>query len=139
MNNLEKAKLNLKDENTLVLVKGEIIYVSQGHGVRPMLDFINNKIDLTGFSVADKVVGKGAAMLFIYAKISEVYARLISKPALAVLNEHKVKVTYDKLVNNIINKRGDDLCPMEKATLNIDDILEAYKVLCEKNNVRPLN
>lgn len=37
--------------------------------------------DLTGFSAADRVVGKAAAMLFVKAKIKELFAKTISRSA----------------------------------------------------------
>lgn len=133
MTDIELGKLLLVDDKTIVLVKDDIIYEDKAKGIRPMLNYILNKYDLRGFSVADKVVGKGAAVLFIYANIKEVYAKVISKVALDLLKQHHILVTYDKLVNNIINRKGDDLCPMEKAVLDINDIDKAFAILKEKN------
>lgn len=133
MNDLELAKDLLKDELTIVLVKDTIIYKDNKRGIKPMLDLINNEIDLTGFSVADKVVGKGAAVLFIYSKVKEIYTKVISVPALEILIKHNIKVSYDKLVENIINRKGDDICPMEKAVLNINDIDLAFRALKKAN------
>ena len=53
--------------------------------------------------------------------------------ALELLKQYHILVTYDKLVNNIINRKGDDLCPMEKAVLDINDIDKAFAILKEKN------
>lgn len=133
MNDLELAKDLLKDELTIVLVKDTIIYKDNKRGIKPMLDLINNEIDLTGFSVADKVVGKGAAVLFIYSKVKEIYTKVISVPALEILIKYNIKVSYDKLVENIINRKGDDICPMEKAVLNINDIDLAFRALKKAN------
>lgn len=133
MNDLELAKDLLKDELTIVLVKDTVIYKDKKRGIKPMLDLINNEIDLTGFSVADKVVGKGAAVLFIYSKVKEIYTKVISAPALEILIKYNIKVSYDKLVENIINRKGDDICPMEKAVLNINDIDLAFRTLKKVN------
>ncbi len=133
MNDLELAKDLLKDELTIVLVKDTVIYKDKKRGIKPMLDLINNEIDLTGFSVADKVVGKGAAVLFIYSKVKEIYTKVISAPALEILIKYNIKVSYDKLVENIINRKGDDICPMEKAVLNINDIDLAFRTLKKAN------
>lgn len=133
MNDLELAKDLLKDELTIVLAKDTVIYKDNKRGIKPMLDLINNEIDLTGFSVADKVVGKGAAVLFIYSKVKEIYTKVISAPALEILIKYNIKVSYDKLVENIINRKGDDICPMEKAVLNINDIDLAFRTLKKAN------
>ena len=66
MNSIERAKETLKNgKYTCVVCSNDIIYTSTQKGVAPMLDFIEKNICLTGFSAADKIVGKAAAMLFI--------------------------------------------------------------------------
>lgn len=68
--------------------------------------------------VADKVVGKGAAALMILANVKEVYAVVISRPALRLFEESNTPVTYTQLTDNIINRKGDDICPVEKLCIN---------------------
>ena len=97
-----------------------------------MMDYIAEGPDLNSYSVADLVVGKAAAMLFARCGIVNVFAKTISKPALATLTKHDIPCEYGTLVDNIINRAGDDICPMEKAVLDIDDLDEAYEVLKAK-------
>lgn len=134
MTDLERAKLELVGDKTCVLVKGNTIYYSTMSGIAPMIDFIDRKIDLTGFSVADKIVGKAVAMLFILKGIKSVYAEVISKSALDFLKSNGVNVKYATLTERIINRKGDRLCPMESTVLNIDDCNLAYIKLKEKLN-----
>ncbi len=126
MTNLEKAKDMLKNGGyTCVLCKGEQIYTADKRGVAPMLEFIDSGIDLRGFSAADKVIGKAAAMLFVHAGVVEVYADVMSKAAADFLSVNGVAFTYDKLVDKIINRKGDGICPMEQVTADINDTNEA--------------
>ena len=131
MNNLDKAKEMLKD-NSLALVKNEKVYLSDLKGVKPLLDFLKNNVDLEGFSLADKVIGKGVAFLILKAKIENVYTKIISKPALDLLIKNDIEVYYDLLIENIINRTKTDLCPIEKAVLDVNDVDIAYQKIINK-------
>lgn len=131
MNNIGQARKLLKEENaTLVAVKNNEIYISHNRGVAPILD----KIDLNpqffkGASVADKVIGKAAAMLLHKYGTAEIHAVLVSKNALTYLKNKSVTLTYDTAVDYIINRDKTDMCPMEKCVLNVDDEDEAEKLI----------
>lgn len=77
---------------------------------------------LRGAQIADKVVGKGAAALLIYGGASEVYADVISRPSLELLRTHGVKISYRELVDRILNRRADGLCPVESLCMELDSI-----------------
>ena len=121
----------LKD-NSLALVKNEKVYLSDLKGVKPLLDFLKNNVDLKGFSLADKVIGKGVAFLILKAKIKNVYTKIISKPALDLLIKNDIEVYYDLLVENIINRTKTDLCPIEKVVLEVNDVDIAYQKIINK-------
>jgi len=128
---IEKAKELLTTGYTCVLVKGTSIKTSKANGIAPMLCFIDNNEDLEGYSAADKIVGKAAAMLFTKAKVAEVYAEVLSKSGEAYLKQAGIKYSYKTLTDTIINRMGTDICPMEKTVKDIDDIEEAYRALQE--------
>ncbi|MBQ5319949.1 MAG: DUF1893 domain-containing protein [Oscillospiraceae bacterium] len=126
MTNLEKAKSILRGSKyTLVLCNGDKLYTSIKRGVAPMLEFIDNGTDLRGFSAADKVIGKAAAMLFVHAGVVEVYADVISRAAADFLCAKGINFTYNELTDKIINRNGDGICPMEQVTTDINDTDEA--------------
>lgn len=130
MTNLEKAKSVLGgSEYTLVLCNGDTLYTSAKRGVIPMLEFIDSKTNLKGFSAADKVVGKAAAALFAHAEVYEIHTDVISKPAADFLCAKGITFTYNSLVDNIINRKGDGICPMEQVTADIDDTNEAIAAI----------
>ena len=122
MSDIEKAKKLLSGGNfTCVLCKGDTSYTSTGKGVSPMLTFLENGTELRGFSAADKIVGKAAAMLFVCAGVTEVFAEVMSKAAVNYLKERGITCSYSVLTDKIINRKGDGLCPMELAVMDIDD------------------
>ena len=69
---------------------------------------------LRGASLADKVVGKGAAALMIAGGVKWVYADVISEAAMVLFEQSRVEVQYKQIVPNIINRAGTDICPVEK-------------------------
>lgn len=94
-----------------------------------MIDFIEKGIDLKGYSVADKVVGKAAALLFVKAGIKEVFAKVISLEATRVLVRFSIPFEYEALNEKIISHDGVSICPMEKLVMDIDDPNEGYVLL----------
>ncbi len=132
MADIEKAKQLLKDDITCVLVKGDTVYTSVKKGIAPIMEFLNEGRDIRGFSVADRIVGKAAASLFICAGIREVYGEVMSVRGMAKLDEYQIPYTFKDKADKIINRKGDDICPMEKTVMDIDDPKEAYLALKEK-------
>lgn len=129
---LEMAKRVLKERGlSLVIVRdGEVIFESKFRGIIGLIRAINVLGgDLSSSSVADKVVGRAAALLLAYSRAGEVYATIISELGLSTLNEYGIRVEYDTIVPKIMNRRGDDICPFEKISLTISSPKEAYERL----------
>ena len=66
--------------------------------------------------------------------VKAVYASVISKSALAVLQDGGIYAEYGSLVENIINRQGDGICPFEAAVLDVWDGETAYKEIRRKMN-----
>ncbi len=127
MSDLEKAKQLLYAEKfTCVLCRDDFVYTSRARGVMPMVTHLSKGTPLSGFSAADKVVGKAAALLFVLAGVTAVYADIISRPALAVFSSACIKAEYRLLTDRIENRSHTGPCPMEHAVENIDDPREAF-------------
>ena len=84
---------------------------------------------LQGASMADRVVGRGAALLMVKGGVKEVFAFVLSQPALDVLRQAGITVTYDTLQPNIINRTGTDICPVEKLTADTTNPDEAFRLI----------
>ena len=83
-------------------------------GVKDLLNILKTcPATLNGAMVADKVVGKGAAALMILGRVRQIHADVLSKPALNLLNSTDIIVSYGDLVENIINRSGTGICPIE--------------------------
>lgn len=117
---------------TCVACRGDTVLTATERGVRPLTNWLREGADLRGFAAADKVVGKAAAFLYVLLGIESLYAGVISRCALQVLEQEKISVRYDTLVPNIINRRGDGICPFEAAVLETEDPKEAKAIVFEK-------
>ncbi len=131
--NLENAKLLLKqDGRTLAAVNGEKRIISNQRGIHPLLDLLEEKQSLRGFSAADKVVGKAAALLYVLLEPDEIYAEVISEAALNVLTQNGIKTEYKILAAAIRNRSGTGFCPMETAVRGTEDPRKALTLIREK-------
>ena len=85
--------------------------------------------------ISDRVIGRGAALLMVKGRVREVFAYVISEPALDVLQQAGIPATYATLQPHIINRTGTDICPVEKLTSVTADPDEAYRLI--KNFLKP--
>ncbi len=120
------------DDHSICLSDGETIITNDKNGVSPIMYLISQGCSLEGYSCADVVVGRAAALLFKYVGIKEVHTKLISKLALDYLNEVGIAAYYDDIVDYIKNRTETGMCIMESATLNTSDPKEAYQIIKDK-------
>ena len=133
MNNLEKAR-NILTVNgyTFVAVSDTGIITSTERGVKPLLELLDNNRNLHDFSVADKVIGKAGALLYVLLQPSEIFTDVISGPALEVLESNNIHIEYNVLTDAIINRTGTGFCPMESAVMDTADPVTALSLIREK-------
>lgn len=131
MTDIEIAKSNLSGHTICLCKDGNCLY-SEKRGIAPMMNFIASGTDMRGYSVADIVVGKAAAMLFVLSGIKSVFAKTLSKSGEEILKRYEIPYEYETLTDKIINRDGTDICPMEKAVSVTEDPQEAYDLLSER-------
>lgn len=125
---LAKNRL-IEGEYSCVLVRhGNIIMTSYDKGIKPLfVKLIEDNTYLEESILADKVIGKAAALLAIYGKVKYVYANVISDCAKKILEKNNIYVEYNRIVPYIMNQDGTDKCLMEKLIDDIEDPYEAFK------------
>lgn len=126
------AKDNLAG-HTLCLSKDGVLILDDKRGITPLLELIASGKDVSGYSAADKVVGKAAAALFIKCGVKQLYAAVLSKGGAKLLESHGVEYVYDTLTDAIINRAGTDACPMEKAVRDIEEIEDMYVAILREH------
>ena len=138
MKQLTRAKEILNAEGyTCVMCRENELYTSNERGVKPLVVWLESGNDFQGCCAADKVVGKATAFLYVLLNVKAVYARILSKSAWQVFDEYGIAVEYDTLVEYIVNRKGDGMCPFESAVLNVADPTSAYKVI--RGKMRDMN
>ncbi len=128
MTDIEIARTKLEGHSICLCRNGEY-FNDDGRGITTMMRFIAEGRDMKGYSAADKIVGKAAAILFIKAGIVSVHGSTMSESGKNFLESHNIHCTYDVLTEKIINRSGTDICPMEKAVADTDDIDTGYILL----------
>lgn len=135
MNKINIAKNSLKENKyTCVLFNGKKQIVSFKTGIKPLLYLTQKGTNLSGYVLADKIVGKAVALLALNFGIIEVFAETLSVSAKEILIKHNIAVSYETLTEKIINRQGTDICPMEKTVLNTFDPKQAFILLKNKVN-----
>lgn len=151
---IEKRKRNFNDMKEIisklyegkyscVIRNGEIRTFTQ-RSVTDIYQLLKNEPSfLNGASVADKIVGKGVAALFVLGKINELYADIISTAALDLLKRANIKVSYREEVPVVKNKSKTGLCPLEarcagedsaEGILSVIDNFIKEKIVEQNNN-----
>ena len=129
MDDLTTAKQRLKEkELSLVFVRDyKVIFETNVEGLRGFVQAIETLSDsLTKSSIADRIVGKAAALLCAYCRAKTVFASTMSQSGLKTLKAHKIPSEFESLVPTILNRKKTGRCPFEKLVENTTNPKEAY-------------
>ena len=130
MEHLESAKRILFDgEYTCAAFDGESTLCSKRRGVAPLIELLDSGKNVTGYAFADKVVGAGAAFLYVKLGVKDLYAGVVSDRAVEILQNNGVCLSYGEKVPSIRNREGNGNCPMETAVQGIRDTDEAIAAI----------
>ncbi len=115
-----------------VIYNNDHTHLFHKRGVQDLHQLLRTSPDtLLGAMIADKVVGKGAAVLMTAGGVRWVYADVISQSALEFLLTHNIEAEYGRVVPNIINRAGTDICPVEKLCMQCESIEDALTLIDE--------
>ena len=130
---LEYAKKMLEaGDYSCVLCRDGATFTATARGVAPLLAFLDSKISFRDFSAADKVVGAGAAYLYVLLGVKELYAAVISENAKKVAEDHGILLYADETSAYIRNRSGDGICPIEQAVADASSPVDALNKIRAK-------
>ena len=116
-----------------LVIENHGVRTFSGRGVKDLLRVLEEEPQvLNGAKIADKVVGKAAAALMVLGKVREVYAELISTPAVELLRKYGVAVSFGNETDHIMNRDETGWCPMETACRNVDSPTDMLRAIKEK-------
>lgn len=131
MTDIELAKKSLPG-HSIALCSGGKVVTDDRRGIAMLLSLVDEGRDLRGFSAADKIVGKAAAMLFVKLGAEYVWADVVSESGLDFLTAHGICCEHGLLTKRIINREGTGQCPMEAAVEDTDDVELGITLLRKK-------
>ena len=122
----------LHQENCSLVVqdtKGEIRTFFK-KGVRDLEDLLDHEPSfLRGAMIADKVIGKAAAGMAAFGGVREIYANVMSRHALPLLEGNGIAYSYDTLVDQIVIPIGDTRCRLEEIVAPAQSAKEVVAML----------
>ena len=131
-NDLDIAKERLKQKNLALVIakKGKVIFETSSHGIGGLLRAIEElDKEMKGSSVADRIVGKAAALLCVHAGVFAVFAVTASERGIQALKGNNVLCQFENAVSHILNSKRSGICPFEKLVIDVSNPKEAYEKL----------
>ena len=106
---------------TVALVSGDREKTDGRRGVAPLMAWIEAGEDFTGWSAADLVVGRAAALLYRKLGVSAVYGAYMSRGGQALLTSFGIEWSCGESCERILNREHTGPCPMDAAVEGIDE------------------
>jgi hypothetical protein len=106
----------IKSDFGLEIYSGKkLIFRSKKEKIQGLLEFAKKFKKLPkNLIVFDKKVGNAVALLSVYLGAREVFGVVGSDSAEKTLRKFRIKFHFLKTIPHILNKKGTDICPMEK-------------------------
>ncbi|SHI73137.1 DUF1893 domain-containing protein [Parasporobacterium paucivorans] len=132
-----KKKLNrairiLKDQDAgcVICWNDQEALVENEIGIKTLMNCLRkDKNAFAGGAVADRVIGKAAALLIVLGGGEAAYGELMSEKAVEVFRKHGILYEYGTLVPFIENRTQTGCCPMEETVWDIGNPEEAFDAL----------
>ena len=127
---LARELLRSGQASFVIMHAGAIAGEAKGMGVKPILLFLENEpASLKGAEVADRTIGKAAAILLVLGGVQYVYGEVMSVSGRDYLETAGIATGYGSLVEWINSRDGSDICPLERSVIKVDDPQEGYKAI----------
>lgn len=111
------------------LISGDTLWVYEGDrrlftsrkGVLlPLLEYIDKSVPCQKqVTILDRIMGNAAALLSVKAGARKVYSPLGSELAADTLDRYSIEYHLGEIVPFIRARNGEDMCPMEKLSINM--------------------
>jgi hypothetical protein len=108
----------------LAIVKEKkVVFSSTEKGIKPLFKAVmENKEVLKDSSIADRVTGKAAAMICVFAEVKIVHTKILSENAVEAFLKSPILYECEESTPYIKNRDKTGMCPIEKLSLDTDDI-----------------
>jgi hypothetical protein len=128
--NLAKNRLIQKGLSLVIVKDAKVFFETESHGISDLVKAIEKlRDDAKGSSVADRIVGRAAALLFVFSGVKAVFAVTASDGGIEVLKKNSVFCEYESRVTSVLNLKRTDVCPFEKLVAKLSSPEKAYEML----------
>lgn len=134
MTRLNRAVQILKEKDvSCVIINGqEEVSTSTELGIKPlMIALRKDKHAFKGCVIADRIIGKAAALLAVLGKAEGVYGEIMSEAGKEVLEIYQKTYAFGTMVPYIHNRSNTGRCPMEEAVCEEKNPERAFVILEE--------
>ncbi len=121
---LARNELAATDCALVIASAGKIVARGYGKGIKPLFDLGEDPVIrdlLPGASLADRVVGRGVALLARHYGLQAVYGLTLSEPSRQELRKAGIECAWAELVPRIMNQTKTGYCPVESLVENIQE------------------
>ncbi len=112
-----------------VIYHENTVFTSFGKWLYPLFDLEDHlrehPLDMSQVEIRDKVIGKAAALLIVHLGTGRVYGETISDLGIAVFESADLPYSYGQRVPRIA-------CKTEEILADVNDLEEAYQILCQR-------
>ncbi|MFC1982703.1 DUF1893 domain-containing protein [Chloroflexota bacterium] len=110
----------LTSDDTLRVYKEDgLVFSSNKDGLLPLIDYIDKfATSHKQVGIFDKIMGNAVALLSIEAGCRKVYSPIGSELAIRTLENYGIEYHLNEVVPYIQNRSGEDMCPMEKLSID---------------------
>jgi len=126
--------LEERDLDLAIFKDGELVFSSAQEGLSPLVRAIEEVglERLRGCVVADRVIGRAAALLICLMGAREAHALVMSKGALRALEGHGIIAQARDLVEHITAPDGKSPCLFERLVKDVEEPEEAYRLIVRR-------
>ncbi len=111
----------ISGDSLRVYESNDLIFASEKDALLPLLAYIDRFSPLQRkITIFDKIMGNAAALLSVLANCKEVYSPLGSQLAIGTLDKYRIGYRLTDIVPYIRKPGGEDMCPMEKLSMDKD-------------------
>jgi len=138
---LKEIELAIKEleklEFSCVVFKNDELFCENGIGVKPIISWLDSDKDFfNGAFVADKIIGKAAALLLVLGKAKMVYGLVMSETAIEVFEKNNIPYSFGEKVPFIENRTATGMCPLEQSVVEIFQPSDGYVAI--KSTIKEL-
>lgn len=109
----------LSEDNLRVYDSDKLLFASTGDRLLPLMEYIEKFNPChRQVTIMDRLVGNAAALLAIKANCRQLFSPLASQHAVATLQNHGIGYHFTVITPYIKKDDSEDMCPMEKLSLN---------------------